>query len=70
VIGPDNTAVQKYVTLGSLVENNLRVIKGGLAADDRVVVNGLMRIRPGAKITPQEEGASPSGGAAGSQAKS
>ena len=27
--------------------DNLRVIKGGLGPDDRVVVNGLMRARPG-----------------------
>ena len=27
------------------------------APDDRVVVNGLMRVRPGQKVTPQEQGA-------------
>jgi RND family efflux transporter MFP subunit len=53
VVGPDNVATQKYVTLGQLV-NNLRVIKDGLSADDNVVVNGLSRIRPGVKVTPQE----------------
>ena len=26
---------------------------GGLAPDDNVIVNGLMRARPGAKVTPQ-----------------
>jgi RND family efflux transporter MFP subunit len=61
VVGPDNAAVQKYVTLGPLVENNLRIIKDGLAASDRVVVNGLMRVRPGVKVTPQEQGAGPAG---------
>jgi multidrug efflux pump subunit AcrA (membrane-fusion protein) len=59
VVGPENTAIQKYVTLGQLVEGTLRVIKEGLSADDRVVVNGLARIRPGAKINPQEQGATP-----------
>ena len=54
VVGPDDTAVQKYVTLGPL-EGDLRVIKDGLTADDRVVVNGLMRARAGAKVTPQEQ---------------
>jgi RND family efflux transporter MFP subunit len=53
VVGPDNVATQKYVTLGQLV-NNLRVIKDGLSADDNVVVNGLSRIRPGVKVNPQE----------------
>src|SRR5215471_15579200 len=42
VIGPDNIAVQKYVTLGSVLDNNMRVIKEGLSAGDRVVVEGLM----------------------------
>jgi RND family efflux transporter MFP subunit len=54
VVGPDNVIVQKYVTLGQLVDTQ-RVIKDGLSADDRVVVNGLMRARSGQKVTPQEE---------------
>ena len=47
VVGDDNTAVQKYVTLGPLSDDNLRIIKDGITADDRVIVNGLMRVRPG-----------------------
>jgi hypothetical protein len=35
----------------------MRVVKDGLSPDDRIVVNGLMRARPGQKVTPQEEGA-------------
>ena len=68
VVGADNVAIAKYVTLGRLTEDNLRIIKDGLSPDDRVVVNGLMRVRPGQKVTPQEQGAAPS--AAGPQAKS
>jgi RND family efflux transporter MFP subunit len=49
---------QKYVTLGQL-DDGLRVIKDGLAAGDRVIVNGLMRARPGMKVTPEGEGAPP-----------
>ena len=67
VVGADNVANAKYVTLGGLTEDNLRIIKDGLSPDDRVVVNGLMRVRPGQKVTPQEQGAAPS--AAGPQAK-
>jgi RND family efflux transporter MFP subunit len=44
---------QKYVTLGQLDEG-LRVIKDGLATDDRVIVNGLMRARPGIKVNARE----------------
>ena len=68
VVGDDNTAVQKYVTLGPLSDDNLRIIKDGIKADDRVIVNGLMRVRPGQKVTPQEQGAAPAG-PAGPQAK-
>jgi RND family efflux transporter MFP subunit len=59
VVDSDNVARQRYVTLGQLV-GNLRVIKDGLAADDRVIVNGLMLARPGGKVNPQEETKTPS----------
>jgi RND family efflux transporter MFP subunit len=69
VLVVDDTAVvrQKYVTLGQL-DDGLRVIKEGLAANDRVIVNGLMRARPGAKVTVEGEGA-PAAPAAPHQAK-
>jgi RND family efflux transporter MFP subunit len=54
VVAADGTASQKYVSLGPVVDG-LRVIKNGLSADDRVIVNGLMRARPGQKVTPQEQ---------------
>jgi RND family efflux transporter MFP subunit len=56
VVGADNKAVPKYVTLGPVIENNLRVIKHGLKPNDRVIVNGLMRVRPGQVVTPQQQG--------------
>jgi RND family efflux transporter MFP subunit len=52
VVDDENVARAKYVTLGTVVEG-LRVVASGLEADDRVVVSGLMRVRPGAKVTPQ-----------------
>jgi RND family efflux transporter MFP subunit len=55
VVDGESIARQKYVTLGQVVEG-LRVIKEGLSADDRVIVNGLMQARPGAKVTAQEQG--------------
>jgi multidrug efflux system membrane fusion protein len=58
VVEQDNVARQRYVTLGPLVDD-LRVIKDGVSANDRVVVNGLMRVRQGQKVTPDEQGASP-----------
>ena len=59
VVGADNVATQKYVTLGQVVDG-LRVIKDGLKADDRVIVKGLLQARPGSKVTPQEEQPQPS----------
>jgi hypothetical protein len=35
------------------VEGDLRVIEGGLKADDRVVIAGLLRAIPGQKVDPQ-----------------
>jgi RND family efflux transporter MFP subunit len=58
VVGPDDVVATRYVTLGQVVEN-LRVIKSGIEPNDRVVVNGLTRARPGQKVTPQEESAAP-----------
>ena len=54
VVDSDNVVHPKYVTLGDSYEG-LRVIKDGIAADDRVVVNGVARIRPGQKVAPEEE---------------
>jgi RND family efflux transporter MFP subunit len=58
LIDDENVARLRYVTLGQLVDD-LRVIKQGLSAGDRVVVNGLMRVRQGQKVTPEERPASP-----------
>ncbi|MET3353640.1 efflux RND transporter periplasmic adaptor subunit [Xanthobacter autotrophicus] len=63
VIGPENKVLQKVVTLGPLV-GDMRVIRSGLTADDKVVVNGLMRVRPGITVNPQMAEASPPPGAA------
>jgi RND family efflux transporter MFP subunit len=58
VIGQDDIARLRYVTLGQVVDD-LRVIKDGLADGERVVVNGLMRVRQGQKVTPEEQPAPP-----------
>jgi membrane fusion protein, multidrug efflux system len=58
VIDQDNIARLRYVTLGQAVDD-LRVIKDGLTDGDRVVINGLMRVRQGQKVTPEEQPAAP-----------
>jgi multidrug efflux system membrane fusion protein len=41
----------REVTLGPVVDG-FRVVHTGLSAGDRVVLNGLQRVRPGVKIAP------------------
>jgi RND family efflux transporter MFP subunit len=53
VIGAEDMAAIKPVSTGPKF-GAFRVIKSGLTAQDRVVVNGLMRARPGGKVIPQE----------------
>jgi RND family efflux transporter MFP subunit len=53
VVDSENVARPKRVTLGPVVDG-LRVVTEGLAAQDNVIVNGLMRARPGVKVTPQQ----------------
>ena len=57
-VTPDNTVAPRPVTLGPAVDG-LRVVRAGLKADDSVIVNGLMKARPGAKVTPQPVGPPP-----------
>lgn len=52
VVGTDNKVVYREVTLGASV-NGLRVVTSGLQANERIVVNGLQRVRPGALVAPQ-----------------
>jgi multidrug efflux system membrane fusion protein len=61
VVKDDNTVEAKPVVLGPLDEG-LRVIREGLKAEDRVIVDGLQRARVGAKVTPKEASAAPAGG--------
>jgi RND family efflux transporter MFP subunit len=52
VVGPDNTVVMKPVRPGPRIDG-YRVVRDGLTGDETIVINGLMRVRAGGKITPQ-----------------
>ena len=54
VVDGEGVARPKYVTLGQLV-GGLRVIKDGVGPEDRVIINGMARVRPGLKVTAQEQ---------------
>jgi RND family efflux transporter MFP subunit len=58
-IAPDGTVVPKVVELGAL-DHGLRVVLRGLTADDRVIIDGLVRVRPGMKVTPVAGAITPS----------
>jgi multidrug efflux system membrane fusion protein len=52
VVGDGNKADYREVTLGA-ISGGLRVVTSGLSAGERVVINGLQRVRPGAVVAPQ-----------------
>jgi RND family efflux transporter MFP subunit len=53
VVDANDVARPKYVTLGPVV-GSLRVVEG-IAPDDNVIVNGLIRARAGAKVAPHRQ---------------
>ena len=52
VVGADNKAAYREVTLGVFVDG-LRLVTNGLTPGERIVVNGLQRVRPGALLAPK-----------------
>ncbi|MET0518217.1 MAG: efflux RND transporter periplasmic adaptor subunit, partial [Burkholderiaceae bacterium] len=51
VVDKDSKAEYREVKLGATV-NGLRIVTDGLKANERIVVNGLQRVRPGALLAP------------------
>lgn len=51
VVGADNKATYRTVKLGPMVDG-LRIVRSGLKKDEKIVVNGLQRIRPNDTVTP------------------
>ncbi len=47
-------AVRKYVVLGDLTDDGMRVIKSGLEENERIIVGGLHMIQPGVPVSPIE----------------
>jgi multidrug efflux system membrane fusion protein len=54
VVDGEDKARRRDVTLGR-VEDGLQVVREGLTTKDRVVVNGIQRVRDGMEVKPQEE---------------
>jgi multidrug efflux system membrane fusion protein len=52
VVNDKNVAEYRPIQLGTQV-GTLRVVSSGLKAGERIVVDGLQRVRPGAPVAPQ-----------------
>ena len=52
VVDKDNIVEQRQVELGTLVDG-MRVIRKGLSADEKYIVKGIQRARPGLPVEPQ-----------------
>lgn len=48
----DNTAVYRTVKLGGSIDDK-RIVRSGLHAGDKIIVNGLQRVRPGMTVDPE-----------------
>lgn len=54
VVNEKNIVVDRRVELGG-ARSGLRIVKSGLKADERVIVNGIQRARPASPVTPEEQ---------------
>jgi len=52
VVDAENVVTARPVEIGPLIDG-MRVIEEGLEESDLVIVNGILRARPGAKVTPE-----------------
>ena len=53
VVGSDNVVEKRSIRMGQLVDG-LRLIEEGLKPGESVIVKGLQRARPGAKVDPEQ----------------
>jgi RND family efflux transporter MFP subunit len=61
VVDRTGTVIARPVVLGPLV-GNLRVVRSGLAPQERVIITGLQRARPGQKVQPRPGRIAPAAG--------
>ena len=53
VLDEENKAIQRRVKLGPMSDQG-RIIDSGLEPGDRLVIDGLLKVRPGAPVDPQD----------------
>jgi RND family efflux transporter MFP subunit len=54
VVNDQNTVEYRKVALGPMIDG-LRVVRNGLKPEEWVIVNGVQRVRTGAKVDPQQQ---------------
>jgi membrane fusion protein, multidrug efflux system len=54
VVADDNTVSPRVVRPGPRIDG-YRLVREGLKGDETIVISGLQRVRPGAKVTPQPQ---------------
>ena len=52
MVGEENVAEQRRIETGPMSEAG-RIIRSGLEPGERLVIDGLLKVRPGAPIDPQ-----------------
>jgi multidrug efflux system membrane fusion protein len=52
VVDQNNKAAYREISLGAMTDG-LRIVTSGLSAGERIIVNGLQRVRPGALLAPE-----------------
>lgn len=56
IVDAENKVGYRPIKVGKL-HDGLRVVESGLTGDERIVIDGLQRVRPGAAVNPKEKGA-------------
>lgn len=56
VVDKENLVQPRKVELGALYQG-LRIIRSGIEVEDRIITEGLLRVRPGVEVAPQVSGA-------------
>jgi multidrug efflux pump subunit AcrA (membrane-fusion protein) len=54
VVNDQSVVEYRTVKLGPVTDDGLRVISAGLNPGERVIINGIQRVRPGMTVKPQE----------------
>jgi len=57
VVNDDNTAEQRQVKLGPIIDG-MRLVREGLTGDETIVVSGVQFVQPGAPVKPEPAGKS------------